>query len=97
MILSMYVFMCLECAHGCLGAWEGGPLVLGRLPLALGALPGGPLRGLPGPMSAGQNRLSPFGFSTKTYVLLDDDFWSFWARSWVLLGSCSFLLATWPA
>ena len=37
-------------------------------------------------MSAGQNMASPFGFSTKAYVVLDVDFGSFWGRSWVPLG-----------
>ena len=37
MSLCMYVFMCLERAHGCLGAWEGGPVRPGPPELAAGA------------------------------------------------------------
>ena len=40
----MICLCCLERAHGCLGAWEGGPGVPGPLPWAPGARP----RGLPG-------------------------------------------------
>ena len=76
-------------AHGCLGAWEGGPVVPGPPPWVPGAPPGGSLGGVPGPMSAGQFRSGPIGFRIKIYVDLDVDFWSYWGRSWVPLG-CHF-------
>ena len=52
-----------------MGAWEGGPVGPGPLPLgpwgASQGLPGGG----PGPMSAGQNWVSPLGFGI---VFIDD-------------------------
>ena len=66
--------MCLERAHGCLGAWEGGPVVPGPPPLG----PWGASQGLPGgafgPMSAGQNVESPLGFRIVFYIDFDVDF-----------------------
>ena len=44
MYVCMYVLMCLEHAHGCLGAWESGPVVPGPPPLG----PWGVSQGLPG-------------------------------------------------
>ena len=42
----MTYFLCLERAHGCLGAWEGGPVVPGPPPLGPW---GASLGGVPGP------------------------------------------------
>ena len=65
-------------AHGCLGAWEGGPVVPGppmaASPGSLGRLPGGPRGGGPGPMSSGQNVASPLGFGIIFYIDFDIDF-----------------------
>ena len=88
MYMCVYVHVCLERAHGCLGAWEGGPVVPGPPPLGpWGASPGG----VPDP-----NYKDHFPYSTpririKIAIDIDVDFWSFWTRSWVplwlMLGS----------
>ena len=57
-----------------MGAWEGGPVGPGPLPLgswgASQGLPGGG----PGPNSADQNLASPLGFGIVFYVDFDIDF-----------------------
>ena len=42
-MVTSLIILCLERAHGCLGAWEGGPVVPGPPPLG----PWGASRGLP--------------------------------------------------
>ena len=49
------MILCLERAHGCLGAWEGGPVVPGPPPLG----PWGASRGLQGGWSRAQLRTPP--------------------------------------
>ena len=63
------LFLCLERAHGCLGAWEGGPVVPGPPPLgpwgaSQGVPGGGPAPKLQGslPVTSG---CRPFGFASK--------------------------------
>ena len=80
MCVCMYVLMCLEHAHGCLGAWEGGPVVPGPPPLGPWGAPQSPWgasRGVPGggpgPMSAGQNMASPLGFGMIFHINVDVD------------------------
>ena len=65
------MLICLERAHGRLGAWEGGPVVPGPPPLgpwgASWGLPGGG----PGPNYKGQNVDSPHGFRIVFYIDFD--------------------------
>ena len=61
------MFLCLERAHGCLGAWEGGPVVPGPPPP-------GSLGGEPGPNSAGRFVPSALGFRIVFHVDFDVDF-----------------------
>ena len=82
----MICLCCLERAHGCLGAWECGPVVPGPPPLgswgtSQGLPGGGPGSKLQGPIPC----LDP-KIRTKIYVDFDVDFWSFWGRSWAPLG-----------
>ena len=80
----MYVLTCLERAHGCLGAWEGGPVVPGPPPLG----PWGTSQGLPrGASRAQTTRVNPgyrpFEFASKFMSIL----MSIWGRFGVDLGS----------
>ena len=68
----IFMFRTRTWVPGCLGgrsrgAWAASPGSLGRLP-------GAPWGGDPGPMSAGQNVLSPLGFRIVFYVDFDVDF-----------------------
>ena len=69
-----------------MGAWEGGPVGPGPLPLG----PWGTSQGVPGggpdPMSAGQKLAYPPWIRIKNHVDFDVDFWSSWGPSWVPLG-----------
>ena len=70
--------MCLERAHGCLGACEGGPVVPGPPPLgswggSRGSR-GAPLGGGPGPKSEARWWLSLPSIRIKIHVDLDIDF-----------------------
>ena len=75
------MIFCLERAHVCLGAWEGGPVVPGPPPLG----PWGASRELPGggpgpklqgsiPVNSGHFPLSTLRIRIKTYVDFDVDF-----------------------
>ena len=83
MSLCMYFVMCVERAHGCLEAWEGGPVVPGPPPLG----PWGASRGLPGadpgPMSACRTWRALLGFASKFMSIL----MSIFGRVGVDLGS----------
>ena len=65
----------------------GVPWCLGRLPWAPGVPPGSSLGGGPGSKYKGQNVEDPSWNRIKIYVDFDIDFLSFWAPSWVPLGS----------
>ena len=58
-------------AHGCLGAWEGGPVVPGPPPLGPWDASQGVPGGGPGPMSEAQNWASPLGFGIVFYIDFD--------------------------
>ena len=65
------IFVFIERAHGCLGAWEGGPVVPGPPPLGpWGASPGG----VPAPNYKGQSRSSTLQIRIKIDVDLEVDF-----------------------
>ena len=85
---------CVYTARMC--AWVPGravPWCLGRLPWVLGAPPGGSRGRGPGsklqgslPATSAHFQLSTLQIRIKIYVDFDDEFWSFWGRSWVPLG-----------
>ena len=74
------IFLCLERAHGCLGA----------CPVVPGPPPWGPwgasLEGGPGPNSSGRFVASPLGFGIIFYIDFDIDFCSSWGRFGLRLG-----------
>ena len=80
------IFMFIERAHGCLGAWEAGPGVPGPLPWVPGARPRGSQGEVSGPMSAGHLWACLLWIRIKNHVDFVVDFWSSWGPSWVPLG-----------
>ena len=79
-----------------MGAWEGGPVGPGPPPLgswgASQGLPGGGARPQTTRPTSRHFPSSTLQIRITIYVDFDDDFWSFWGRSWVplgvMLGSC---------
>ena len=79
--------MCLERAHGCLGAWEGGPVVPGPPPLgSWGASQGLPSGGSRAQTTRATSTCRPFEFASKFRSMLMSVFGRFGVDLGSLLG-----------